>query len=849
MRLVRLRVRGFRRFRDLDLDLDHPRLLVLGANEAGKTTLLDALLAGLYGLDPVRGGRGHPAALREATPWDGGGAGLSLSLRLSDGPLIEVDWDLTGERTRVVDHGSGENISPDFATGTHGWRDVGGTLLGLPGSVFRQPTCVGEGELARIAEPAEIRNSLLRIAESGVDEMVEAALRRLDEGALQASVPRVNARTRRNLLGQELRGAEAELERVAAERAALDGEVGAIAEIEARLAGADAAVVDLRVRAEAERVEVERLAREEAERSAEAARRAVEAERQAAAAERAASERALLAARRAAARAQAVATAESLRVRVSRLEEAVREVDAEAAALRAEEAALGLDAEPAPLPADEAKGPADAEPAGEGTPEAGAEAAPAPASPLPWTSAEMDEARRLLASPPPAEPAPPQVSIPGLTLAGLGVVALAAGIQLRQGLALAAGLLLALAGVILLTRRPIRTPEPVVVAGRAFPDRAAVMLELDRQRSRAQTAERRAARAGRRRALEERRARLDALLEGRPLDQWRADATAALAAVPDADAGAEAEAGAGPGEVSTPDADDFEPHAPVAVQDAVAAAVPGAAAAGAPLAETAASATADPLTAAAPATAGPLTAAVPATAGAQTTAASEADAASATATLLAAAEREAAGLRDERLERRASLERGARQVPEIAPLEERVADLRERIAALEEFGAACSLAADTLRRESTALRRAYAPRLQSILSRDLARVTDARYREAIVSDDFRIHLRAPETAALVELERLSRGTQQQVYLLLRLALLEIVGSASEPLPLFLDDALALSDDRRRGELLAVIAEQPRQVVYLTAGATAADAFGPEWRRVELPAPDGSAAQAALPGLG
>ena len=117
-----------------------------------------------------------------------------------------------------------------------------------------------------------------------------------------------------------------------------------------------------------------------------------------------------------------------------------------------------------------------------------------------------------------------------------------------------------------------------------------------------------------------------------------------------------------------------------------------------------------------------------------------------------------------RLERqRASLERGASHIPEVAPLEERLAELKLQVERLEEFGAACAMAAVTLETASAELRRSYAPRLQAYLGQAIERVTAGRYREALVTDAFDVMLRAPESGSMVDLRRLSRGTQQQVY--------------------------------------------------------------------------------------
>ena len=235
MRLTTLRVRGFKRFKDLEVDCDHDRLLVVGPNEAGKSTLIECLLAGLFGLAPSKRGSGHHAALRDAAPWSGQSCGLSLGFRLDSGRAVETDWDFSGERTQVIDHTAGQDITNEFQGGTHGWLDVGQALLGVSATVFRQFTCVGEGELAVISDDAEIRESLLRLSDSGVDVLVEQAIVRLEEGVRQSTIPKVNSATRRNDLERKLKAAEEELGRVAAARVELESEVQDIGATEAEL--------------------------------------------------------------------------------------------------------------------------------------------------------------------------------------------------------------------------------------------------------------------------------------------------------------------------------------------------------------------------------------------------------------------------------------------------------------------------------------------------------------------------------------------------------------------------------------------------------------------------------------
>ena len=640
MRLLRLRVRGYRRLADLDLDLDHDRLLVVGPNEAGKSTLQEALVAGLYGLVPAKRGSGHPAAIRQVTPWTGRGAAVSLTFRLDGGRELEADWDFSGEQVRVIDHRVGDDVTAEFAPGTHGWIDLGEQLLGLSGSVFSQLATLGEGQLATISGDGEIRASLLRLTDGGVDVLVEEAVRRLLEGARQSTIPRTTAATRRNQLAQDLEKALAELSEARQARDALDDEVEAIRSAEADLAAAQAEF-------DAALAESERR---------EAARRHVRSE-------------------------------------IDRAEGRLAEAELRMATLVA--------------------------------PAAGAEEG--------WSDADVDAASRALAAPldpPPAVRLPP---LPAMAITGAGAIALLAGVLAHLVPLIGGALVITAAGVYFMTRGAPLTAPPIAVGSRTYATRMALAAALESVRSSREYAAQKA-------TVAQLELQLAELLES------------------------------------------------------------------------------------------------PAARGLRTTGGEWGSIGSGDPQLSAAADRQ----RDLALElerRRASLERGARQVPEVAGIEERVAEIEDRVRRLEVFGDACRLAAETLERSAEQIRRAYAPRLQAYLGREIGRVTRGRYTEAIVSDAFEVMLRAPETGSMVELRKLSRGTQQQVYLLLRLALLELVSEGTEQMPLLLDDALALSDDGRRRELLAVLEGEARQVIYLTAGEGLANAdFGKSWHRVQLAAP-------------
>ena len=183
-----------------------------------------------------------------------------------------------------------------------------------------------------------------------------------------------------------------------------------------------------------------------------------------------------------------------------------------------------------------------------------------------------------------------------------------------------------------------------------------------------------------------------------------------------------------------------------------------------------------------------------------------------------AARAEAAGLR----ERLAGLLEG---LPPIADLEdERAAVLAVRQRCLHQLEAlrrAATLIDDAARR----VHRDIAPRLARSVTERLSLLTEGRYDAVDVdAERFAVSLHSPDRAEMIPLELVSHGTRDQVSLLLRLALTEVLGEAGEPVPLLLDDPLLTADPARRRtavEFLLRLA-QTNQVVVTTTHPGLAD---------------------------
>jgi hypothetical protein len=131
-----------------------------------------------------------------------------------------------------------------------------------------------------------------------------------------------------------------------------------------------------------------------------------------------------------------------------------------------------------------------------------------------------------------------------------------------------------------------------------------------------------------------------------------------------------------------------------------------------------------------------------------------------------------------------------------------------------------------------------APRLaESVLNR-LALLTGDRYADVNVDvEHFAVALASGDRDQLVGLDLVSHGTRDQVALLLRLALCEVLGDAGESMPLLLDEPLASADPaRRRGllEFLSQLSATNQLVVTTTDPGIAATLVGlgnPEWTAV------------------
>lgn len=182
-----------------------------------------------------------------------------------------------------------------------------------------------------------------------------------------------------------------------------------------------------------------------------------------------------------------------------------------------------------------------------------------------------------------------------------------------------------------------------------------------------------------------------------------------------------------------------------------------------------------------------------------------------------AAAGEAHALREELADLRARIERTAEAARRLAELDEEIAVTRAAAQRLERFRDAATLAQEALAAAADEYQRQFAPALEPILKESLARVTRGRYVDAMVDPEtLEVSLVAPELGRPVPVDLLSAGTGDLVYLMLRMAIAQVVSGNRERLPLFLDDPLAQCDQERQIqvlEYLGLLAEQTQILLF------------------------------------
>ena len=191
MKIHRVRAHEFGKL-DGELDLAPGMTVIHGGNEAGKSTWLQAIFAGLCGR---RRGRGANTLEerefeRQYKPWSGGQWRATVKFELDDGRRIEIQQrDLDTKESVAQDADTGRAIGDEII---YSGSIDGSRFLGLNRQVMPSTLVIGQGDIQRLRQKSEkkgdeasaLKEELQRAAASagGAATAVEA-LRTLSEYA------------------------------------------------------------------------------------------------------------------------------------------------------------------------------------------------------------------------------------------------------------------------------------------------------------------------------------------------------------------------------------------------------------------------------------------------------------------------------------------------------------------------------------------------------------------------------------------------------------------------------------------------------------------------------------------
>jgi DNA repair exonuclease SbcCD ATPase subunit len=164
-----------------------------------------------------------------------------------------------------------------------------------------------------------------------------------------------------------------------------------------------------------------------------------------------------------------------------------------------------------------------------------------------------------------------------------------------------------------------------------------------------------------------------------------------------------------------------------------------------------------------------------------------------------------------------SLREWLADVEPVADAEEAVARSEAELARVRALDATLSLTRGFLQQAEQTAHRTIAPRLAAAVRQWLPDATDGRYTEVIVDpESLRVQVRGP-AGRWRDAGRLSHGTSEQIYLMLRIALAEHLTRPGTRCPLLLDDVTVHADPERTERLLDLLltAAADRQVILFT----------------------------------
>lgn len=137
-------------------------------------------------------------------------------------------------------------------------------------------------------------------------------------------------------------------------------------------------------------------------------------------------------------------------------------------------------------------------------------------------------------------------------------------------------------------------------------------------------------------------------------------------------------------------------------------------------------------------------------------------------------------------------------------LEEEYENLKEKLQDLEEENNAIVLTKDYLIRAYEKMKEVITPKFTENLSKNIEKISNGKYNKVTINDDSGLVVEN-KFGDYISVDRLSIGTIDQLYLALRLSMIDEI--SEESMPIILDEAFAYYDEMRLENILKFLSQQ------------------------------------------
>lgn len=173
----------FGRLTDRKIQFSPGLNIICGPNEAGKSTLLEAIIALLFGFSEDGNSRIRNRLKERFSPWQGGPYRGALHVCLSNGEQYQIVRHFAEERTTIYRYPGATDVTRNYAPGHHGWVNFADQHLGLSRSAFRASAWINQGDLHLGKDHVDaLKSKLEQLTGSvGTETSAQEALQRLGE--------------------------------------------------------------------------------------------------------------------------------------------------------------------------------------------------------------------------------------------------------------------------------------------------------------------------------------------------------------------------------------------------------------------------------------------------------------------------------------------------------------------------------------------------------------------------------------------------------------------------------------------------------------------------------------------